>query len=97
MILGAYTAHWLPLQFGNGSTGHAIVFTASEAGELIETDTSIQTVAPLIASARGKLGSNADYLLRLRDALIENRLRDSYVDEMVAAVAVQVDSQVGDS
>lgn len=97
MVLGAYTAHWLPLQFEDGSTGQAIVFTANEAGELLEWDASVQTVAPLIARASGKLGSNSDYLLRLRDALFEDRIEDLYVDAMVAAVEKHIDSMLGNS
>ena len=80
MILGSYRPVWADVQLRGGDTVPAVVFVGDETREAFCPDASVDTVAPLIADAVGKLGSNVDYLLRLQRALHELGLRDAYID-----------------
>jgi len=40
----------------------------------------------MLACASGPLGTNADYVMRLADALTDLRARDDYIDSVVSAL-----------
>jgi len=87
MLMGSYLPTWLPVRFADGTQAHAITFLANATRPNYEKDASVDCIAPLIASACGVLGSNADYVLRLAEALAREGLRDEYVDALVHGIA----------
>jgi glutathione-specific gamma-glutamylcyclotransferase len=82
MVLGSYRPTWASVTLDDGTETHAIAFVADESRDQFEPDSRVATVAPLIGTATGKLGSNTEYLLKLREALVECGLRDAYVEEL---------------
>ncbi|MFT4436933.1 gamma-glutamylcyclotransferase [Caballeronia sp. 15715] len=86
MVLGSYRPTWAPITLDDGTQTHAIAFVADTAREQYEADSSVSTVAPLVASAVGKFGSNADYVLKLHAALTEGNAQDSYIDALVSEI-----------
>ena len=53
---------------------------------LYERDASVPSTAPLVAVAFGPLGSNADYVLRLKAVLNGWGVTDEYVEALVDAL-----------
>jgi glutathione-specific gamma-glutamylcyclotransferase len=86
MILGSYRPTWAPVTLDDGTETHAIAFVADETREQFAPDSAIATIAPLIASAVGKLGTNAEYVFRLRAALHECRVHDPYIEMLASEV-----------
>ncbi|WP_042882827.1 gamma-glutamylcyclotransferase [Cupriavidus necator] len=86
MVLGSYTPRWLTVTLEDGSRVAAIVFVANSERPHYETNSSVDAVAPLIARARGPVGSNADYVCRLKHTLDSDGIVDSYVDELHRAI-----------
>jgi cation transport protein ChaC len=86
MPTGAYLPTWSTVTLDDGSDVTALIFVARQGHPLHELDASVPSVAPLIAAAAGPLGTNADYLFKLRAALAEWRVSDDYVDALVDAV-----------
>ena len=82
MVLGSYRPIWTSVTFDDGSAAQAIAFVADESRAQFEADSSVDTVAPLIASAAGAFGTNIDYLMKLQHALHACDLRDPYVDAL---------------
>lgn len=87
MPTGVYRPIWSAITLANGKAAMAITFVADPTHPLHEKDTRVATVAPLIATASGSLGSNADYVFRLRSALTANGVTDAYVDRLADEVA----------
>jgi cation transport protein ChaC len=86
MVLGSYRPMWVPVTLADGVKTHAIAFVADTGVEQFAIDSSVSTVAPLIASAAGRFGSNADYLFKLHAALHDCRLHDPYIDALAGEV-----------
>jgi cation transport protein ChaC len=86
MVLGSYRPTWASITLDDGTKTHALAFVADESREQFEPDSRVATVAPLIATATGKFGSNTEYLLKLREALFECRLQDSYIEELAREI-----------
>jgi len=82
MIYGSYRPIWASVQLPAGTVVSALVFAANPALPQYVTDSTIESTARLIANARGPLGSNLDYLLRLDATLTEHGLRDPYIHEL---------------
>jgi cation transport protein ChaC len=94
MVLGSYRPTWAPVTLDDGTQTHALAFVADASREQFEADSSVATVAPLIGSASGKFGTNAEYLFRLHAALNECGLHDPYIDALVdVLVDVLVDER----
>jgi len=87
MPTGVYHPIWSAITLADGQAAMAITFVADPTHPLHEKDTRVSTVAPLIATASGSLGSNADYVFRLRSALTANGVTDAYVDSLADEVA----------
>lgn len=86
MLTGAYQPHWLPLLDEGGAVfGHGIGFAINPAAPQFVRLDEDETVRRL-ASARGQLGSSADYLFRTRDGLAALGLRDPSVERLAALV-----------
>jgi cation transport protein ChaC len=86
MVLGSYKPTWAPVTLDDETKTQAIAFVADTSREQYARDSRVATVAPLVARAAGKFGSNAEYLFKLHAALSECSLRDSYIDELAGEV-----------
>jgi glutathione-specific gamma-glutamylcyclotransferase len=86
MVLGSYLPTWAPVTLDDKTQTHAIAFVADTSLEQFAIDSRVETVAPLVASASGKFGTNAEYLFNLHAALEECGLRDLYIEELTAEV-----------
>lgn len=86
MITGCYLPTWCPLQLDDGRQITALVFIMDSTHPLYEADTRINTVAPLIAAASGPLGSNAEYLFSLEQALNQRGMQDAEMTELAGRV-----------
>ncbi|WP_269494867.1 gamma-glutamylcyclotransferase [Castellaniella sp. S9] len=82
MVGGAYRPDWAPVTLGDGRIVRAIIFSADPGSVLHEIDDDVETIAPFIASAKGPLGSNRDYVLQLDAALRRHRITDGYIREL---------------
>ena len=93
MITGCYRPEWCDLQCQNGAVLTALVFVSQPEHPLIESDTCVQQVAPLIAQASGPLGSNAHYLFELEQVLKDHGMDDAALTELAHRVrALQIKS-----
>jgi cation transport protein ChaC len=86
MVLSSYRPTWAPVTLDDATETHAIVFVADTNREQYANDSCVSTVAPLVARATGKFGSNAEYLFKLHAALDECGLHDSYIDALAGEV-----------
>jgi cation transport protein ChaC len=82
MVSGAYLPTWLRVNLADGHQVHALAFVADRERPQFEADSSIATVAPLIAAASGVNGSNADYVFKLSFGLADRGYTDDYVDAL---------------
>ncbi|ANN72262.1 gamma-glutamylcyclotransferase [Bordetella bronchialis] len=82
MVSGAYLPTWLPVSLDDGRQVHALTFIADRRRPQYEADASVATTAPLIASARGVYGSNADYVFQLSFALADRGFTDDYIEAL---------------
>lgn len=87
MVGGSYLPQWTRLTLDDGRSVSSIVFTANPQSSLHEPDDGIDTVAPLIASANGVLGSNRDYVMQLDKALRTHGFQDDYIHTLAAKLA----------
>ncbi|SDD91800.1 gamma-glutamylcyclotransferase [Paraburkholderia lycopersici] len=87
MLTGAYTPTWITVTLASGETQHALAFVASGCPQQYEADSSPATIARQIAQAQGPLGTNAEYVFRLRQALADSALTDAYIEEVAQTLA----------
>ena len=88
MLSGSYVPRWVPLrEAGGGLFGHAIAFTIDRAGPFYAGALGEDEVVRRLATARGELGSSADYLFRTRDGLRSLGIRDPAVERLASRVA----------
>lgn len=83
MITGCYLPTWCPLLLDDGRQVNALVFTMDSRHPLYEADSRAEIIAPLIATASGPLGSNAQYLFSLEQAMKERGIQDDMLSELV--------------
>ena len=86
MPTGAYVPTWGTAVLDDGRQVVSLVFAANADHPMHAVDTSITTVAPLVAAASGPYGSNAEYVIRLDDELVAARATDAYVHSLASAV-----------
>lgn len=86
MVLGSYRPTWARVTRDDGAQSHAIAFVANEMSAQYRADSRVATIAPLIATATGAIGSNAEYVFRLREALSYCDLSDDYVEALAAEI-----------
>lgn len=86
MVLGSYAPIWAPILLDDGTRTHAIAFVADTSGEQYASDSRIATIAPLVANAAGKFGSNADYVFKLQTSLDESGLHDAYIAALAGEI-----------
>ncbi|MEC5341450.1 gamma-glutamylcyclotransferase [Brenneria populi] len=88
MLTGCYRPGWFTLQQHNGDSVTALAFVSARSHPLVEQDTCIQQVAPLIAQASGPLGTNAQYLFALERELKNYGMEDDELSELARQVRV---------
>ena len=86
MVTGCYVPTWCGLTLSDGSSVTALVFVMDAAHPLFEADTRYQVIAPLIARARGPLGTNAQYLFALEQELQKHGMQDECLRGLVEHV-----------
>ena len=86
MPTGAYRPIWSPIAMEDGTRPTALVFVADQHHPLYEPNAAVGSVAAFVASAYGPLGTNAEYLFKLKESLASWNVADSYIDNLVDAV-----------
>lgn len=86
MPTGAYAPTWAEARLDDGRRVQSIVFAADPSHPMYATDTTVATVAPLVAAASGPYGSNAEYVLRLDDELTAHDAVDPDVRALARAI-----------
>jgi len=87
MLTGAYIPHWVPLLDADGAAfGQGIAFAINPEGPQYAHLPEPEMVRRL-ATARGALGSSADYLFQTRDGLLRLGIPDPLIDHLAQAVA----------
>jgi len=86
MPTGAYRPIWAPLVLEDGTETVALVFVAEPEHALYEADASIESVSHPIAGASGSMGTNAEYVHRLNQALSESGVIDEYIGALSAGI-----------
>jgi cation transport protein ChaC len=87
MLTGAYIPRWLALLDAGGQTyGHGIAFTVNRAGPQY-ADLPEDVVVQRLASARGQLGSSAEYLFETHAGLRRLGIQDPFLDHLALRVA----------
>lgn len=90
MVGGMYRPQWSSITFKDGRTAQAIIFTANKDSPLYEVHVVPEAIAPIIAQARGSLGSNRDYVLHLDQALRQHGIDDEYVSALAQRLTPSV-------
>jgi cation transport protein ChaC len=81
MVLGAYSPRWAKIDTGKNSP-RAIAFFVNREHPNYAGKLPLETVIKTLVSARGQLGTPAEYLLETVRGLIEHGVRDSYLLEL---------------
>jgi len=81
MVLGAYAPRWAKVDSG-GETLRAIAFFVNRSHPNYAGKLPLETVIKTLVSARGQLGTPAEYLLETVRGLIGHGVRDPYLLEL---------------
>ena len=81
MVLGVYTPRWATVDAGNDAL-RAIAFFANREHANYAGKLPLETVIKTLVSARGQLGTPAEYLLETVRGLVEHGVRDPYLFEL---------------
>ena len=87
MLADGYDARWVTLCSRlDGSEIPALAFTVNHAATFYAGDLSEAETVRRLATARGELGSSAEYLLRTRDGLRDLGLHDELIERLAERV-----------
>jgi cation transport protein ChaC len=93
MVVGSYVPRWARIETASGDGGgrcveelRALVFMVNHGHPNYAGRLAFDAVAHALASARGHLGSSADYLFHTVDALAAHGLRDAYLERLCERV-----------
>ncbi len=90
MVARGYIARWVPLFAPDGSPiGHGVAFT-SDTGGPGYCDLPEEVVVRRLATARGRMGTAAEYLFRTRDGLRELGIECPFVERIGALVDAEI-------
>ena len=93
MVAEGYIPHWLTIEDTEGQEiGGAIAFTINPDGPAYCGDLSEAEVVQRLATARGALGTSAEYLFNTRDGLRRLGIRDPFVEQLADLVALEMKS-----
>jgi cation transport protein ChaC len=88
MMGDGYVARWVTLRSrADGGTVPAVAFVINHAAMFYAGDLPEDETVRRLATARGELGSSAEYLLRTRDGLRALGLHDPLVERLAERVA----------
>lgn len=91
MITAAYLPRWVELLDAEGvSFGHAITFVMNTASPQYAGALPWEDVVRRIATARGSIGTSAEYLFRTQDGLRACGIEDAEMDQMERAVRIRL-------
>ncbi|MCQ4159747.1 gamma-glutamylcyclotransferase [Roseomonas sp. GC11] len=86
MLTGAYIPRWMPLLGEDGQVfGHGIAFVINTAAPQY-ADLPEPEVVRRLATARGELGSAAEYLFNTREGLRQLHITDPLIEHLAQAV-----------
>ncbi len=87
MVTGGYVPRWLPVEDAGGcAIGHAIGFTIDPCGPGYVDGLTEEQMVWRLATARGELGSSAEYLFRTWHGLRAMGIADPMVDRLAPLV-----------
>jgi glutathione-specific gamma-glutamylcyclotransferase len=91
MIADGYIPRWVKLATPDGAdAGWAIAFAINPAGPSYAGDLDEATIVERLATARGRLGTAAEYLFNTRDGLAAIGVTDPYLDALAAKVRARL-------
>ncbi len=91
MVADGYIPHWVPIACENGeSLGAAIAFTINPTQDSYCGHLPEEEIVERLATARGRLGTGAEYLFRTREGLAAMGVFDPYLDRIAAAVTARM-------
>lgn len=90
MVADGYIPRWVAVADPHGDAfGHAIAFTINPHGPAF-VDLPEPEVVQRLATARGGLGTAAEYLLNTRDGLRQLGIHDEFVEELARLVEARL-------
>lgn len=93
MVASGYIPRWVPILDENGAPfGHAIAFTMNQASPGFCGDLPEAEMIERLATAKGRLGSAAEYLFRTRDGLREMGIHDDFVERAAEKVESRIEA-----
>lgn len=90
MVARGYIPRWVPLHDRGGAlVGHGIAFTIDPEGPGY-CDLAEEVVVRRLATARGRMGTAAEYLYRTRDGLRELDIHCPFVERIASLVDIEM-------
>ncbi len=91
MVADGYIPRWVKLATPDGAdAGWAIAFTINPSGPSYAGDLEEAAIVERLATARGPLGTAAEYLFNTRDGLAAIGVADSYLDAIAEKVRARL-------
>jgi cation transport protein ChaC len=88
MVVGSYQPRWLELLDEAGRPfGHGLAFTMDREMSCYAGHLPQEVIIHRLATAKGSIGSSADYLFRTRDALQGVGIHDPLIEDLAMAVS----------
>ena len=81
MAIGSYAPRWITAR-ANGRKLSAIAFVVNHAHQYYAGKLPFETIIKILATAKGRFGSGADYLYQTVDCLGKHGIRDSYLSRL---------------
>ena len=94
MVTKGYVPRWLDVWTAAGARfGRALAFTIEPGGHGYEGELTETEIVRRLATARGELGSSAEYLFRTREGLRALGVEDAQVERLAAQVRRLMDGE----
>ena len=91
MVADGYIPRWVPIEDGDGvAMGQAIAFTINPHGPAYCGDLPEMETVRRLATAKGGLGTAAEYLFRTRDGLRAMGMMDPFVERLATLVDAEM-------
>ncbi len=91
MVAAGYVPRWVAMHGEDGTAlGHAIAFTMNPDSPGYCGDLPEDEMVHALATARGRLGTAAEYLFRTRDGLREMGIHDDFVEATAQKVEARI-------
>jgi len=86
MVVGSYTPRWVELEAGHRDKVRGIAFIVNRAHPHYAGRLATESIAEIMAAAKGVIGANADYLRDTVAGLAEHGIRDTHLGELHSRV-----------